>query len=149
MVCLDDLKCSDTKALERLYQTHIQAPSPTGRFDGIFLCRLDEPGNRRPLYWGSKAFEFVPFGIDFDTCCWYFFHNKLQSGKFRTETAPSRWRDSEVIKLHYDTSHLPSFVKNVLYDEVKPLSEDLCIALGGFNQEEGNGDQFFFALKRV
>ena len=146
---IDDLINLDIEALECLYNSPIQSPSPTGRYEGVFLCRLDEPGNRRPLYWGSKAFEFVPFGIDFDTCCWYFFHQKLQSGKFRTETAPSRWRDSRVIKLHYDVSHLPVFVKNVLYDEVKPLSKDLCLALGGFNQATGNGDQFFFALKRI
>jgi len=145
---LEELTNCSVEALETLYLSPIVAPKLTGRFDGIFLHRLDQPGNRRPFYFGSKPFEIVPFGIDFDSCYWYFFNPRLQIGKFRTETCTSRWRDSNVVKLHYDVSRLPSPMRRMLYDEVKPLSKDLCIALGGFNQKTGYGDQFFFALNR-
>jgi len=146
---LNNLKKASIEELETLYNSSTDVPSPTGSFKGVFLHRLDKPGNRRPLYLGSKAFEFVPFGIDFDQCKWYFFHPKFQIAKFRTQLDISRWRDSAIVKLHYDVSHLPSVIKGVLYDEIKPLSSNLCLGLGGFNQETGSGDQFFFALTRT
>jgi hypothetical protein len=37
----------------------------------------------------------------------------------------------------------------LLYDEVKPLSEDLCLGMGGVNRGPGEGELFFFALVRV
>jgi len=147
-VKFDDIKGLSLEALEALYNTRTALIPLAGQFDGIFLQRLDEPGKRRPLYLGSRAFEFIPFGIDFDTCHWYFLHPVFQIGKFRTEIAPSRWRDCDTVKLHYDVSKLPSKIKNVLYDEVKPLSASLYLGLGGFNQETGFGDQFFFALHK-
>jgi hypothetical protein len=36
----------------------------------------------------------------------------------------------------------------MLYDEVKPLSADLLLGLGGVNAETGEGDHFFFTLER-
>ena len=144
----DDIKNASIEELETLYCGHTAAPAPKGCFQGKFLHRLDQPGDRRPLYYGSKSFEFLPFGIDFSSCKWYFFHSKIRVAKFRTQCETSRWRDSEVIQLHYDVSHLPLIIKGVLYDEVKPISRDLCLGLGGFNLEKGEGDQFYFALIR-
>jgi len=148
LIQLNDLKNASIEGLETLYCEHTASPSPKGCFQGIFLQRLDKPGNRRPLYYGSKSFEFLPFGIDFNSCKWYFFHPLMRIAKFRTQCEASRWRDCEVIKLHYDVSHLPSVIKRVLYDEIKPISHDLCLGLGGFNLEKDEGDQFYFALIR-
>ena len=44
--------------------------------------------------------------------------------------------------MHYEASRLPTFVRALLYDEVKPLDDDLLLGLGGVAQ----GDLFFFAL---
>lgn len=61
---------------------------------------------------------------------------------------PSRWRDTEAVTLHYERSRLPAPIRGVLYDEVKPLTDTICLGLGGINAERGDGDQFFFALER-
>ncbi|MBF0353458.1 MAG: hypothetical protein HQM11_20695, partial [SAR324 cluster bacterium] len=63
-------------------------------------------------------------------------------GKFRSEIHPSRWRSAMVVGLHYESSQLPGFIRNLLYDEVKPLSETLCLGIGGFNRDKGEGDHF-------
>ena len=148
MFLLSDLKNASLNELEQIYTNTAEAPL-NGAYRGIFLCRLDSPSERRPLHWGSRAFEFVPFGIDFDSCNWFFFHPRLQVAKFRMEEGSSRWRSCSVVKMHYEVSCLPQWFKGVLYDEVKPLSDKLCLGLGGFNKETGEGDQFYFALVRI
>jgi hypothetical protein len=37
----------------------------------------------------------------------------------------------------------------MLYDEVKPLSRDACLGIGGVNAGRGAGDHFFFVLERT
>lgn len=64
----------------------------------------------------------------------------------RDDCSPSRWRDTQTLQLHYDLTRLP--FRGQLYDEVKPLSETLCLGLGGLNrQPEKEGDLFFFLLE--
>jgi hypothetical protein len=149
---LAEVRALDLAGLERLFREAPVGPLPGGVFRGTHLARL-ESLERRPL-WRTidrLAFETVPFGIDFDQKRWWFGHRKLAVGHFRTTAAPvhSRWRDTDVIALEYDVSRLPRKIRDVLYDEVKPLSDRLCLGLGGINREVGEGDHFFFALERL
>lgn len=137
--------------LERLYAAEVPLAVPTGRFRGIFLEKLETPGARKPV---SRLVSFVgfqatPFGVDFDSCCWFFWHPRLLIGRFQPELGPSRWRDTETVRLDYEVSRLPTPVRSVLYDEVKPLSEAMCLGIGGLNAGRGEGDLFFFALDRI
>jgi hypothetical protein len=94
-------------------------------------------------------FKWTPFGVDFDTRLWFFWHAALAAGRFEPRPGRSRWRDTEAVGLHYHVSRLPGPVRGVLYDEVKPLSADLCLCIGGINAPRGQGDHFFFALQRL
>ncbi len=145
---LQQLKQSSLEELEDFFCQPEPVLTPKGCYDGCVLMRLDEPENRRPLYWGSKSFEIVPFGVDFDSCNWFFITPRLQVGHFRMETARSRWRDCKTVTLNYDVSSIPAFARKIFYDEVRPLSDDLCLGIGGFNDKAGVGDHFFFALQR-
>ena len=81
---IQSLQKSGLSELESLYNSLQHSFSiPSGCFSGSCLLRLDQPGSRRPLWFGSKAFEYVPFGIDFDNGYWYFFHPKLRTFHFR------------------------------------------------------------------
>ena len=142
---------SNLGELESLFIAEPHAAVPTGCYRGTYLARLQTPGararwNRFVEYVG---FEAMPFGVDFRSCSWFFFFQQLQLGHFRPEVCPSRWRTTEVVALHYGTSKLPAPIRGVLYDEVKPLTPTVCLGLGGMNAERGQGDHFFFALKRV
>ena len=137
--------------LEEIYQAEGTGRVPTGVFRGDVLHRLQTRGARKLWMRGVLrfGFELPPFGIDFDTRRWFFFHDKLQVGHFRTEEKESRWRRADTIALHYDISRLPGAIRRVLYDEVKPLGPDLCLGLGGVNREREDGDVFFFSLERI
>lgn len=136
--------------LGALYAQEGPVLAPTGLWRGTYLGMLDTPGARDPFFRVVcyLGWELSPFGIDFDTNLWFFVHPKLQVGRFETVVGKSRWRDTETVRLHYETSRLPALVRNVLYDEVKPLSENLCLGLGGVNAGRGQGDRFLFALSR-
>lgn len=149
MVSLHQLEQSSLAELEAIYAERDPVRSPTGRFRGVHLLRLDRPGARRPWYVGSVGFGHVSFGIDFDQRRWFFVHPELQVGRFVTHVGPSRWRDATVVQLHYGVSRAPRFVRQVLYDEVKPLSDELCLGMGGIALDRGKGDHFFFALERL
>ncbi len=131
-----------------IYAHHREVAVPSGRFRGTNLLRLDSPTARRPRYWGSRVFDFLPYGIDFDEKCWVFF-SRLRLGRFRAAVEPSRWRRTRVVTLRYEPSFLPYSIKSVLYDEVKPLTPDLCLGIGGFDGDAGTGDHVFFALQRI
>lgn len=137
--------------LERLFAHDSAIDVPEGRFEGRVLARLDNRGARR-LRWRAMQipmFEWLPFGIDFDRSRWFFVSPSAQVGRFEARVERSRWRDTEVVTLRYEPSRLPGPIKSILYDEVKPLSDDLVLGLGGQNAGTGEGDHFFFALTRV
>jgi hypothetical protein len=137
--------------LESLFIAEPHASVPTGCHRGTYLVRLQTPGARarRNRLVEYVAFEAIPFGVDFRSCAWFFFFRQLQLGRFRPEACPSRWRTTEVIALHYESSRLPAPIRGILYDEIKPLTATVCLGLGGMNAERGLGDHFFFALERV
>lgn len=148
---LEDLRQCSQAELEILYLETGTPTVPRGRFRGVHLHWLGNPTARRAgvrllLTLGFKA----PFyGIDFDSRCWFFGHPSLQMGRFEPRPGPSRWRDTNTVALIYEVSRLPAAVRAWLYDEVKPLSDRLCLGLGGINAPRDRGDLFFFALERL
>jgi hypothetical protein len=147
MVTAQEVRSNSLEKLEQLYREAPVAPVgpvPTRAFQGEVLHRVDSPHART---WTAGAvllpFERLSFGVDFGTCAWFFLHARVQLGRFRVESGPSRWRQTPTLQLHYDVSRLP--FRGVLYDEVKPLSETLCLGLGGLNRDLG--DLFFFVLE--
>lgn len=137
--------------LERLYASPSAPQVPVGRFRGEVLGRIDNEGSRRL---SSRVIEYAgfripPFGIDFASRTWFFLGPRLlRLGRFEPRVQRSRWRTSDVVALHYEGSRLPAPVRRLLYDEVKPLTSDLCLGIGGLNDAPGRGDLFFFALVR-
>jgi hypothetical protein len=146
-----ELQELDLDDLDVLFASERAISVPEGRFRGVFLRKLATEGARKPFsrVISYVGFEATPFGVDFDTCCWYFWHPRLQVGRFRPEVGPSRWRDTHAVSLHYEVSRLPAPIRGVLYDEVKPLDDSMCLGIGGLNAERGEGDLFYFALERI
>lgn len=137
--------------LEALWLEPVELPPPRGVYRGEVLQRIDTPAARRPLWRVGQrlGFELTPFGIDFDRRLWFFFSPRLAIGRFVADPGPSRWRDTDAIRLRYHVSRLPRLVRRALYDEVKPLSERRMMGIGGVNAGPGVGERFFFSLERV
>ena len=150
MHTLADLEAASLADLERLYvEAPLDAP-PTGCLRGEFLTYVDSPGAKKALVRAGDTllFRLPRFGVDFEHCAWWFFSPALRAGRFTLGRRASRWRDTETFALEYGVSRLPSGIKGLLYDEVKPLGPDLYLGFGGMNAEVGSGDHFFFALTR-
>ena len=137
--------------LERTFADDPMGPAPSGVFRGRFLAYVDSPGARKPWVRAldTLMFRAPTFGVDFDRTAWWFFRPTTQAGRFRAERRRSRWRTTDVWALTYETSRLPGPIKGLLYDEVKPLTADLLLGLGGINAGAGTGDHFFFSLERI
>jgi hypothetical protein len=135
--------------LEALFAAPGPIAVPEGRFRGAYLLRFDTAETRRASsrLW-HQAFRRLPFGVDFASRTWFFGDPRLRTGRFEPRAAPSRWRETEVIALHYHVSRLPAAIRDQLYDEIKPLGESLCLGIGGVNAERGRGEHFWFALER-
>jgi len=148
---IHQLRTADRRELEELYAHADPITVPVGRFDGHYLLTLDNPGAVRPCNRAISllGFQLPPFGVNFNTRRWFFFHPLLEVGHFTPEVAPSRWRDTEVVTMQYRYSRLPEPIRGLLYDEVKPLGPDLCLGMGGINRERGEGELFLFALQRT
>lgn len=136
--------------LESLWARPTALPPPRGRYRGHVLRRIDHETSRRARWlWTERiAFEWIPFGIDFDRRLWFFITGHLAMARFEARPGPSRWRDAEAIGLSYGPSKLPHVVRSVLYDEVKPLSGRLVLGIGGISRARGEGEHFFFALDK-
>jgi len=154
--CPDDITSSDLRGLtrpelEELYAAPRDIAVPRGCFAGTHLCWLDDAGARhrvlRPVV--DLMFYRTPFGVDFDAGRWFFVRRGMKVGRFEASIGPSRWRDTETVRLTYHRSRLPWPIRRILYDEVKPLSGELCLGLGGINADQGRGEFFFFALQRL
>ena len=148
---LERLRRASLAELEALYRRPDEPWVPEGWFHGHVLVRLDNPGARHPFNLAMQLalFHATPFGIDFENRRWFFHHRRLALGHFVATVGPSRWRDCPAVALTYEVTRLPGIIKQMLYDEVKPITDDLCLGLGGTNAERDLGDHFFFALTRA
>ncbi len=137
--------------LEALYLGPLAEPPPSGLYQGAFLGFLDNPGARRThtRVVDTLLFRWTRFGIDFDRRLWWFVDPRLAAGRFRTSIGPSQWRVTETVRLHYEDSLLPGPVRNLLYDEVKPLPDGRVLGLGGLDAGPGQGDHFWFELRSM
>jgi hypothetical protein len=142
-----ELCAQDLSALERLYAGPL-GEIPAGCRRGRFLGFVDSPGGRalRHRAVHTILFRWPRFGIDLDRRRWWFVDPRVGAGSFRTSIGPSRWRDTEVVRLEYDVSRLPGPIRGLLYDELKPLPDGQILGLGGIAAPRGAGDHFFFAL---
>ena len=137
--------------LEQIFTSAKASALPRGVYRGHFLMFLETiHTHKRWVQWILDfGFHRLPFGIDFEDSRWFFFHPACRVGHFTMQIGPSRWREATTVQLHYHTSHLPKVIREHLYDEVLPLTNRLCLGLGGLNQEQGSGDIFYFALERL
>jgi hypothetical protein len=141
---------------EAAYAAAPLLPSPTGRWRGTVLGRIENAGARalRPRIAQWLGFEALAWGIDFDRGLWTFGlpgsrDPRLALGRFEARRERSRWRDTDAIGLHYEVSRLPAPIRDVLYDEVKPMPDGTCLGIGGENAGPGVGDHFWYRLERV
>lgn len=149
-ISVSQLQHSSLEELESVFASDGLVRVPDGCYRGIFLARLRTRGARTPIgRFISAGFATTPFGIDFRSNAWFLVHPRMQAGRFEPRVGRSRWRETDAVTLHYGVSRLPAQIRGALYDEVKPLSDAICLGLGGINAERGDGDQFFFALERL
>ncbi len=148
---LAELDAMSLEGLESLWAQPVELAPPRGLYRGHVLRRIDNSGSRRRLwYWSQRVgFEWMPFGVDFDRGLWFFFTSRVALGRFEARVAPSRWRDTDAIGLHYEGSRLPRSIRRHLYDEVKPLDRGRLLGLGGINADRGLGDHFYFVLEHI
>ena len=149
---LAELARSDLPTLERLYRdTPIEAPLPTGTFNGRTLGRIRNAGANQPVarFVEWVGFELLLYGMNLDIPSWTFLRARVHLGDFVPTRGPSRWRDTETYRLDYKNATLPGVIKKRLYDELKPLGPDLLLGIGGLNGGEGEGDHFFYAMARA
>ncbi len=147
-----ELRAASGSELESLYGAERPLePRPHGLWRGHYLQRLDNRGARAPLSRLAQRllFRTPPWGIDFDRGRWFFLDRpRLAAGHFALQAGPSRWRETTALGFDYSLSQLPRPVTNMLYDEIKPLSDELILGLGGENRDRGLGDHFWFGLER-
>ncbi len=137
--------------LDRLYIDSPPGPVPTGEYRGTLLRWLPPAKKLRNVPFVTA--EFVGFklshwGIDFLDHQWWIALKCLRGGKFSATQEPSRWRPTECWQMRYEQDWFPP-VRKFLYDEVKSLTADVCLGIGGINAPAGTGDHFFYSLHRV
>ncbi len=152
-ITMDYLKTCDLAQLEELYARDVDITIPTSdSYKGVYLKRLSNPGADNIFNHVSQwaAFDAMSFGLNFYTGYgdWFFYHSSVAMGRFTPRIEDSRWRETKTITLNYQVSKLPKPVRNVLYDEIKPLSENIFLGIGGLNRDRDVGDHFFFAIVR-
>jgi hypothetical protein len=146
----DKIPRRTSEELEQIFRGPLVDTALRGTFRGTFHGFFENEGTRHlhVRLLDTALFVLPPFGMDFDRERWWFGTPAATVGRFRLEPGPSRWRDAEVLQVHYDRSRLPGPVRRYLYDELKPLGPDHAIGIGGVNEGRGHGDHFFFELTR-
>jgi hypothetical protein len=132
--------------LERLYTGAPLAPLPGGVWRGRYLHELPMPLGEKLI--ARAMFKWPTFGLDLDAPGWWFGSPARVVGRFTPVVGPSRWRDTEVVRLDYRRT-TPWPLSRLLYDELRPLSPDLILGLGGINRSGERGAWFYFALTPV
>ncbi|OGQ84871.1 MAG: hypothetical protein A2289_04595 [Deltaproteobacteria bacterium RIFOXYA12_FULL_58_15] len=143
------LRRATVEELEALYVGAGPVRIPRGYFIGSHLEQLEKSWRRPIIRFAEKVgFQWLPFGVDFDSRRWFFVKKSVQIGAFDACLQSSVWRNTQVVALHYQRSHLPKPIRRLLYDEVVPLGPDLCLGLGGVRVGGKPCEQFFFILER-
>ncbi|MCB9555289.1 MAG: hypothetical protein H6707_04240 [Deltaproteobacteria bacterium] len=146
-ITIEHLRCASAERLEAIYAAPHSAPAPSGLYRCIDLGPTPANGAR----WAKLAvtlFFQLELAIDFDRRCWLIGPCRWATGEFSLPCQPSRWRATETYCFDYRETRLPEPIRCLLYDEVKPLTEGLCLGLGGINADAGRGDLRYFALVR-
>lgn len=148
------LKLYSIQELDELYCRRVELVLPRHKsFRGHVLKRFDNPGAVE--LWNTISqmilFELIPFGINFynGTGDWFFFDPGFSTGDFEMRTQNSRWRYTESIGFYYHNADLPAFIKQSLYDEIKPVGDGHYLGIGGINAEKDRGDHFYFLLEPI
>jgi hypothetical protein len=144
----DALSTLSLPQLEALYHGPLGS-APTGDHSGEFLQFVDSRGGRARRYraMSTAMFRWPRWGVDFERRLWWFGSRRFALGRFRVERGRSRWRDAEVLQIHYDESRLPTGVRGQLYDEIKPLPDGRILGIGGIVSRGEPLDLFFLALR--
>ncbi|MDX2086518.1 MAG: hypothetical protein SFX73_01655 [Kofleriaceae bacterium] len=138
-----DLQQLALPRLEHIWSTSPCAPLPGGTWQGTYLCELPMSAPKRFL--ARAMFKWRAFGLDLDANKWWFREPRRHVAAFEPVPGPSRWRDADVVQLHYEHTG-PHLLKHQLYDELKPLNDHCILAIGGSNHDALRGTWFFFAL---
>src|SRR5207248_11595871 len=123
MYTFDHLRHASPDELEQIYAGAASGEPPRGSYRGLVLHHMNNRGARRPLAVAADwlLFDAPPFGIDFDERRWWFLRPAWRVGRFTAAPGRSRWRDTDTLRLEYQVSRLPAPIRDLLYDEVKPL----------------------------
>lgn len=147
---LAQLRALGWSDLDRLYIDSPPGPVPTGAYKGKFLVWLPPAKKLINLPFVTLeaiGFQLLPWGIDFRCSEWWVGAKIFHGGLFSPTEGPSRWRPTKTWQMHYDRDWFP-YVRWCLYDEVKSLTPDICLGIGGINGPEGIGDHFYYSLHR-
>ena len=91
MQTAQELRHSPLEALEQLYRDAPVGPTPSRRFGGETLHRVDTAFARSARATALLLpFERLSFGVDFGTSSWFFIHPRIQLGRFRVVPGRSR-----------------------------------------------------------
>jgi hypothetical protein len=146
VVTVEDLAEMSLGQLEQVWSLYPCAPLPGGVWQGRYLSELPMAPTNRLL--ARALFKWRVFGVDLNTNKWWFRDATRSVATFEPQHGPSRWRDADVIQLHYQRTG-PRLFRHMLYDELKPLNEHCILGLGGSNHDNAHGTWFFFALSPV
>jgi len=142
----DELAQMSMGQLEQVWSMYPCAPLPGGMWQATYLEEFPMTPTKKLL--ARALFKWRLFGLDLNTHKWWFKDATRAVVEFDPQHGPSRWRDADVIQLHYETTG-PRLFRGMLYDELKPLNENCILGIGGSNQDNAQGAWFFFALSRV
>ena len=143
---VEDLADMSLSQLEQVWSELPCAPLPTGLWQGAYLAEL--PMSRPKRFLARALFKRRLFGINLDAHKWWFRDASSTLVEFAPRPGNSRWREADVIQLHYERTG-PILFRTMLYDELKPLNENCILGLGGSNHDDARGTWFFFTLSRV
>lgn len=149
-----DLPSLSPADLGRLYlrESSFEAPE-AGSYRGAFLQRIAGRGPLARILGAAICLPFrrLAFGLNLrgNSGVWYFLHPALTIGRFTPRIQPSVWRNTTALALDYSASRLPSPVRSLLYDEIKPVAKGLLLGIGGFGPPGRRLELFLFSLEKT
>ena len=142
----DRIAAASLGELERIYATAPLAPLPGGVWRGRWLHDLRMSAPAKLV--AHALFRWPTFGLDLDAYTWWFGRPDRVASRYEPVVGRSRWRDAEVVRLDYRRT-MPWPMRAVIYDELKPLSDDCVLGIGGMNGTGSHGAWVYFVLQRI